>query len=89
MYVCMYACMYVCVCICFSPMQLQMVGHFTVYALEGRGGEVRWHHTPQDFQVATAYPVVSSQGEREGRDRGREREKRTCMVEGVACLQAL
>ena len=40
-------------------MQLQLVGHFTVYALEGRGGEVRWHHTPQDFQMNAAYPTVS------------------------------
>lgn len=39
--------------------QLETAGHYTVYALEGRGGEVRWHHTPGDFQMPTAYQPVS------------------------------
>ena len=40
-------------------LQLETAGHYTVYALEGRGGEVRWHHAPGDFQMHTAYQPVS------------------------------
>ena len=58
-YVCPSVCVYVFM-LYHIPVQLQMVGHFTVYALEGRGGEVRWHHTPRDFQVTSAYPTVSA-----------------------------
>ena len=54
-------CVCVCLFVCVHNAQLQLLGHFTVYALEGRGGEVRWHHTPQDFQMQTAYPTVSQQ----------------------------
>ena len=43
-----------------NPMlQLDSLGHYTVYALEGRGGEVRWHLTPKDFQFNPAFSPVS------------------------------
>ena len=42
----------------FTLLQLDSLGHYTVYALEGRGGEVRWHLTPKDFQFNPAYSPV-------------------------------
>ena len=39
-------------------LQLDSLGHYTVYALEGRAGEVRWHLTPKDFQFNPAFSPV-------------------------------
>ena len=43
---------------CTLILQLDSLGHYTVYVLEGRGGEVRWHLTPKDFQFNPAYSPV-------------------------------
>ena len=37
---------------------MDSLGHYTVYALEGRAGEVRWHLTPKDFQFNPAFSPV-------------------------------
>ena len=39
-------------------LQLDTLGHYTVYALEGRGGDVRWHLTPKDFHFNPAFNPV-------------------------------
>ena len=43
---------------CTLHIQLDTLGHYTVYALEGRGGEVRWHLTPKDFHFNPAFNPV-------------------------------
>ena len=42
------------------PSQMESLGHYTTFALEGRSGELRWQHMPADFQVHPAFPPVSS-----------------------------
>ena len=41
-------------------LQLDSLGHNTVYALEGHDGEVHWHLTPKDFQFNPVFSHVCS-----------------------------
>ena len=47
----------------FLHTQLDSLGRFSVYALEGRGGEVRWHFTPGDTDFVPAFSPVRYHGD--------------------------
>ena len=38
--------------------QLDSYEHYTTVALDGASGDVRWQHTPSDFQLNPAYRPV-------------------------------
>lgn len=42
--------------------QFTSLNHYSMFALEGRGGELRWKLTPFDYQFNPAYLIVSDVG---------------------------